>query len=169
MGYGAQGGGGLNLQDLHSLRLRAVRWQELSAAELNELFAPDVVRWLPGGFQGTADEAARRRFLGQLSQAAEVVALRAEGRGIGLLILSYPRAGSRERHIGYLLAERGWGKGLATEMLRAVQDLFRGSGVVLSGGVMDDNAASARVLEKAGFAGTREGDEVIYRWDSAAG
>lgn len=128
-----------------------------------------MVRWLPGGFQGTTDEAGRRAFLDMLSAEAEAVALISQDGGIGLLILSRPQPGSAERHIGYLLAQSAWGQGLASELLRAVQDMFRASGVVLSGGVMDENAASARVLEKAGFTGIREGDEVVYRWDSTSG
>jgi RimJ/RimL family protein N-acetyltransferase len=169
LGHGAQGGSGLRLLDLQSERLTAARWQDLSAAELAALFAPAVVRWLPGGFQDQADDAARRAFLELLSAEAETVALFHEGAGAGLLILSRAQPGSPERHIGYLLAEQAWGKGLASELLHAVQDLFRGSGVVLLGGVMDENAASARVLEKAGFTGTRERGETVYRWDSAAG
>lgn len=169
MGHGAQGGGGLRLLDLKSARLTARRWQDLSAPDLEALFAPDVVRWLPGGFQGTTDDASRRAFLDMLAAEAETVALYSAEGGIGLLILSHPEPDSSERHIGYLLAEKDWGKGLASELLRAVQALFRGSGVVLAGGVMDDNAASARVLEKTGFTGTREGDEMVYRWNSAAG
>lgn len=168
MGHGAQGGGGLKLLDLQCPRLRAARWQDLTATELEALFAPEVVRWLPGGFQGPADDAARREFLGILSSEADVVALISDEGGTGLLILSHPQPGSAGRHIGYLLAERAWGKGYATELLRAVQVLFRGSGAVLSGGVMEENGASARVLEKCGFTGTREGDETVYRWDSSA-
>ncbi len=172
MGHGAQSRGSLRLLDLQSPRFRAGHWQDLSAADLELLFAPEVTRWLPGGFHGLADDAARRQFLEAMSGEAETVALFADGWGIGLLILSYEDTGRSEpgrrptRHIGYLLAQHVWGQGYASALLQAVQALFRGSGTIISGGVMDENAASARVLEKAGFRGSRNGAETTYCWDS---
>ncbi|EEW60194.1 GCN5-related N-acetyltransferase [Ruegeria sp. TrichCH4B] len=56
-------------------------------------------------------------------------------------------------------------------MLRALQDLYRGQPVVLSGGVMADNAASARVLQKCGFVPgeASEAGELTYIWDAQRG
>jgi RimJ/RimL family protein N-acetyltransferase len=59
----------------------------------------------------------------------------------------------RSAEIGYWLGEPFWGRGLATEALRAVTDYaFRTFDICrLEAGVFDWNPASARVLEKAGY------------------
>lgn len=160
----------MSLLSLRTARLRAMPWQQLSEAELADLFAPDVVQWLPGGFQGLAGDAPRRAFLAALSNEADVAALQdSTGQGIGLVILSAPQQeaglhGGALRSLGYLFAEAAWGQGLATELLGGLQDSLRGSGVTLSGGVMAQNTASARVLEKAGFAAAPAQGETVYRW-----
>jgi len=62
-----------------------------------------------------------------------------------------------EAMLGYWIAQRAWGQGYATEAARAVLDLARMLGhtrVVAAHFI--DNAASARVLEKLGFAPTGE-------------
>jgi [ribosomal protein S5]-alanine N-acetyltransferase len=81
----------------------------------------------------------------------------------------------RSAEIGYWLGEPFWGRGIATEALRAVTeyawatfDIIR-----LEAGVFDWNPASARVLEKAGYTlegrmrrgivkRGRTGDRLIY-------
>jgi RimJ/RimL family protein N-acetyltransferase len=59
----------------------------------------------------------------------------------------------RSAEIGYWLGEPFWGRGLATEAVRAVTDYaFRTFDICrLEAGVFDWNPASARVLEKAGY------------------
>ena len=66
-----------------------------------------------------------------------------------------PKAAER-RHsaeIGYWLGEPFWGRGIATEALRAVSDYAFATFDIwrLEAGVFDWNPASARVLEKAGY------------------
>jgi GNAT superfamily N-acetyltransferase len=58
-----------------------------------------------------------------------------------------------ELHVGYLLREESWGKGYATELVTGLVSALAGSGPLrLLGGVAkDNNPASARVLQKAGF------------------
>lgn len=78
---------------------------------------------------------------------------------IGLLILAGdPKMEETQRiHLGYLLAETECGQGLATELVAGVVDAVSRDGpLMLLGGVAKDNPASARVLEKAGFAASRE-------------
>jgi [ribosomal protein S5]-alanine N-acetyltransferase len=73
--------------------------------------------------------------------------------GIGYTV--QPDVGRRSAEIGYWLGEEFWGRGIATEALIAVtehafatnDDLCR-----LYAHVFDWNPASARVLEKAGYA-----------------
>lgn len=59
----------------------------------------------------------------------------------------------RSAEIGYWLGEPFWGRGLATEAVRAATDYaFRTFDICrLEAGVFDWNPASARVLEKAGY------------------
>lgn len=55
-------------------------------------------------------------------------------------------------HIGYLLAEIVWGRGIASELVAGLVSAMADQGPVkLVGGVARNNAASARVLEKNGF------------------
>ncbi|CUH98066.1 GNAT family N-acetyltransferase [Leisingera aquaemixtae] len=155
----------MSLLTLRTRRLRAARWQELTEADLAALFAPKVVQWLPEGFQTQDSDRARRDFLAAVAQQAEVIGLcAAKGQAIGLLILSHPEDGSKTRNLGYLFAETAWGQGLASELISGLQAHFSGSGICLSGGVMQENAASARVLEKAGFTPQPAGGETIYNW-----
>jgi len=59
----------------------------------------------------------------------------------------------RSAEIGYWLGEPFWGRGIATEAVRAVSDYAFATFDVcrLEAGVFSWNAASARVLEKAGY------------------
>ena len=93
--------------------------------------------------------------------------------GIGFSV--QPDVGRRSAEIGYWLGEEYWGRGIATEALTAVTqyafdnyDLCR-----MFAHVFDWNAASARVLEKAGYsfegrmkkAVTKDGrtvDQLVY-------
>ena len=59
----------------------------------------------------------------------------------------------RSAEIGYWLGEPFWGRGIATEALRAVTEYAFATFDIcrLEAGVFDWNPASARVLEKAGY------------------
>ena len=73
---------------------------------------------------------------------------------IGLVILSPEKEDGRIRsvHIGYLLAESVWGKGIAIELLTGLVSAMEAlKPVTLTGGVDKNNPSSARVLQKAGF------------------
>ncbi len=60
----------------------------------------------------------------------------------------------RTAEVGYWLGETYWGRGIATEALRLVSDYAFSSFELdrLQAGVFEWNAASCRVLEKAGYA-----------------
>ncbi len=81
----------------------------------------------------------------------------------------------RTAELGYWLAEPCWGRGIATDAVRALVPVaFAESGIVrLEAGVFSNNTASMRVLERCGFtreavhrrAITKHGvllDEVVY-------
>ena len=71
--------------------------------------------------------------------------------GFGLMLKS--DVDRRTAALGYWLGEAYWGRGIATEALRAVTDwAFANLDLVrLEAGVFAWNPASARVLEKAGY------------------
>ena len=90
-------------------------------------------------------------WVAALSREAEVLSLRQNGTLVGLLILAFGED-RKACHIGYLLAETAWGKGLATEALRGlIEALSRHGPMDVAGGVGRDNPASATVLLKLGF------------------
>ena len=73
-----------------------------------------------------------------------------DGRLLGATGLSFDASGAATT--GYVLARDAWGKGYATEALRAMVDLARSLGLLTLGAFCHpDHAPSIRVLEKCGF------------------
>lgn len=125
-------------------------------AELAEILTPRVLAELPPTMQLSDAPDAISAWIEARALEAEAytVALAPGGSTIGLLILASVSDGSTAPtvHIGYLLSERAWGKGYATELLRALPSaLTVAPGTTLVAGVARSNPASVRVLEKAGF------------------
>ena len=91
-----------------------------------------------------AHSASRREY----SLAVQLIE---DGSLIGTCGIENPNHGQYE--IGYVLAKPHWGRGLATELTRALVELaFRELGAQKLWAPVDaKNTASARVLEKAGF------------------
>ena len=124
---------------------------------LSDSLIPAVTQYLPasmnypGGYASIADWIADRK------SEAQVLALHERGTTsfVGLMLLHFSENNDLATyHVGYFIAEPHWGKGYATEALSAVVSALKGSGSTkFMAGVDDDNVASARVLEKAGFTG----------------
>lgn len=168
MGYGQALGGGVNADAFHTQRLTLGAWQTVEREALEAMFRPEVTRALPPLFHGAGDDAARRSVLRQMEAEADVHAIFEAAEPIGLLLLS--TAGS-DRHIGYLLRETAWGRGLAGELIAGVQCALASAPEItgLIAGVTHDNPASARVLERAGFKVIeKRSEERIFRWINAA-
>ena len=84
--------------------------------------------------------------------------------GVGIEVR--PDVHRKSAEIGYWLGERDWGRGIATDALRAMTayaltefDLCR-----LTAGVFEGNAASARVLEKAGYVLEGRLRRSVFKW-----
>ncbi|ODT75649.1 MAG: hypothetical protein ABS76_33500 [Pelagibacterium sp. SCN 64-44] len=76
-----------------------------------------------------------------------------DGEFIGVVGLSF--AGEQPPELGYWLGEPYWGKGYATEAARVVIEAARVAGIgQLRSRALETNAASRRVLRKAGFVET---------------
>lgn len=66
--------------------------------------------------------------------------------------------------LGYVIGPKHWGRGYATEALAGVMDcLFENGFREVVAGAFADNAASIRVMEKAGMAKLEQEDQIEYR------
>lgn len=139
----------------HALQYRARR-RKLTE-ELASVLTPAVLQYLPAPLQLEGGPQAVDDWIDARNAESDVLTIRECGPSalIGLLILApleEPDA-TRTVHLGYLLAEQAWGRGYATELLQGLVEALGGQGrpATLLAGVEPGNAASARVLQKAGF------------------
>ncbi|MDJ0821609.1 MAG: GNAT family N-acetyltransferase [Paracoccaceae bacterium] len=151
------------MRDFETERLRVRDWtprmQEAALRRgLRDLLTPAVLAHLPPPLWPEADDDLSAWVAARQAESQVMLVLeREDGALLGLLILADPdRSGDVPvQHVGYLLGEAAWGQGYASELVRGLVDVAQGP-LRLIGGVARDNPASARVLEKAGFA--RDGD-----------
>ena len=118
----------------------------------------EVARWtarIPHPFPEGAAEgfiAAVSAELGSGGEFALAISARGDPALLGCCGLDRRADGSFE--LGYWLGRPSWGRGYATEAVSALaHHAFRTTGTpYLRAGIFPDNLASARVLQKAGFA-----------------
>ncbi|HYN96276.1 MAG TPA: GNAT family N-acetyltransferase [Pilimelia sp.] len=136
--------------------------RRFTAADEDDVFAldndPEVMRYLTGG-EAVPPERIRNVTLPRLMDPARrfwAADERATGRFVGWFALN-PTGTPGEADLGYRLRRAAWGRGYATEGARAlVRVAFADLGlrrVVAT--TMAVNAASRRVMEKAGLAYVR--------------
>ncbi|MDK9738258.1 GNAT family N-acetyltransferase [Vibrio sp. D404a] len=121
-------------------------------AEIPTILTPAVVENLPPYFHGvTSIELAEAWLNTMLSESRLFVVQSKECKYIGFLFAYEDEDDCA--HIGYLLAESYWGKGLASELLQGfMNDVLPKEGWrKLIGGVDKTNLASAQLLKKMGF------------------
>lgn len=134
-----------------------------------ELFSPAVVEHLPPAFQQVNSLAAAETWFSTMLTDSRMFSVTEKQSDLiaGLVFVSVDA--QNQAHIGYLLAEDYWGRGLASELLTAFIELAAKETAwsVLIGGVDQTNAASARLLKKLGFIESPESDSsvVYYRYD----
>ncbi len=139
---------------------------------------PEVVRYMPFGPNTEAESQAflARKLQDQLANPRTgfglAITLAASGELIGSCALRVTAPERQEAEIGYVLRRDVWGQGYATEAARALVALgFAHLGMHrIQAYCRVENAASARVLEKAGM--RREGllrEHVMMhgRWDDS--
>ncbi|SHG79657.1 Acetyltransferase (GNAT) domain-containing protein [Cognatiyoonia sediminum] len=130
-------------------------WSDIEVTGLRRLLTPAVLRHLPPSMHLTDFDSEIQGWVGERLDESNLLKVSFEQRLVGLVILAVETTKSRRPnvHIGYLLAEDTWGQGLASELIVGlVEALSPLAPVRLVGGVERGNSASARVLEKAGFA-----------------
>ncbi|MCR8725303.1 GNAT family N-acetyltransferase [Frigidibacter sp. ROC022] len=125
-------------------------------ATLSDILTPDVLAPLPEPLQLSGKATRIADWMSARAAECTVFTIAETGSGaiVGLLLLAEDGAGTPAPicHVGYLLGPTAWGKGYATEVVAGLVATLRGAGPrTLRAGVGKGNAASARVLEKAGF------------------
>jgi RimJ/RimL family protein N-acetyltransferase len=138
-----------------------LRWPRLSDAGAIERYCSqwEVARYtarIPHPYpKGSAERfiyAAREANTLGRELTLVLATIQAPAKAVGAISLE--RRGADRLTLGYALAPEVWGRGYATEAVRAVVDsVFTLSPVVeIEASVQVQNPASHRVLEKAGFA-----------------
>jgi len=141
-------------------RLKVVEvLSDLTLVERNELLeqvpnilTPLVVENLPPYFHGITSRESAQAWLERMLQESRLFQVRSEkGELIGFLFVFVEN--ETDAHIGYLLSEQYWGKGLASELLQSfIEEVaIKESWLKLIGGVEKSNLASANLLRKLGF------------------
>ena len=116
--------------------------------DLTALLTPAVLAPLPPPLQLNTSPA---EWIADREAEAETLAVHTrDGQLAGLIFLAQFES---DIHIGYLLGEDFWGKGLGSELIQGLSDWLSEtrSPARLLGGVAKDNPASGRILQKAGF------------------
>ncbi|MGR3515281.1 MAG: GNAT family N-acetyltransferase [Paracoccaceae bacterium] len=141
-------------------------WASRDAATLARLLSAEAVwRYLPETFSGPIDQNAAEALI-ELSRADHhlVLAVTQNDVPIGQVRLLYEEPDSAE--VSYWLGAQHWGRGYASEMVKAFcdtclrdhPDLDR-----LFAKVHEGNTASQRVLQKAGFEqASDDGDWLLF-------
>jgi len=117
---------------------------------------PRIASGLRDGFPSPYTEEDARRFIttATTTPGALLLAIDVAGEAIGGIGV-HPLADvyRKTAEIGYWVAQPYWGRGIATDAVRALVPVaFRTSDIVrLQAGVFSGNPASMRVLEKCGF------------------
>lgn len=148
-----------------SERLRARHWTPADRAALLAVYGDaDAMRWVGDGRPIREDEVDRwldvtARNYARRGYGMFALEDRATGAVVGFAGLVHPDD-QPEAEVKYALARAWWGRGLATEVVRALLDVARaryGIDDVIAT-VAPEHAASQRVLAKAGM--TRRADRV---------
>lgn len=160
-------------------RLTVRRWRDSDLESLLRVYGDAAAMlWVGDGGAITRDqclewlEVTRRNYLTR-GYGMFALELRGESEVIGFAGIVHP-GGQAEAEIKYALARAHWGHGLATEVVIGLLSYGHGTHRLerIIATVAAENAASCRVLEKAGMrrVGLRgDGDDTSLLFESAAG
>jgi ribosomal-protein-alanine N-acetyltransferase len=159
-------------------RLDVVGWHDAIqagdelATVVAGLLTPAVTASLPPDWQDSYTTERARRWIEDRDAEGTtlLVSEREASSAVGLVLLYEEPAidgSGAEVRIGYLLAERTWGRGFGGELVAGLVGWCRTQPaiVLLIAGVAPSNTASIRILERSGFslAANSPGDELEYR------
>ena len=146
----------LNVIEVNSNAAKSERTALVKA--LPSILTPAVVANLPSYFQGIESKLAAEEWLNKMLKECHLLMLQSsESEIIGFLFIY---SDNPNAHIGYLLAEQYWGKGLAFELLHGFINLAytHPQWHKLIAGVDKSNTASVKLLNKLSFI---QQDEVV--------
>lgn len=156
----------LGVSELFSAGLEGENSALLS--QIVSVLTPEVVENLPGYFHGINTPDAAAEWLEKVLAEGQVLSVRYQHcYDLAGFIFLY---GSEAQavHIGYLLKQSEWGKGLASEMLDGLVQFaeLKTNWKCLVAGVDSANVASVRLLEKLNFIRQTAADDnpVFYHY-----
>ncbi|QUX96440.1 GNAT family N-acetyltransferase [Marinomonas sp. CT5] len=116
------------------------------------ILTPSVVENLPPYFHGITSSELSITWLDRMRLESRLLLVKSQDNELIGFLFVYVESES-EAHIGYLLSEKHWGQGLASELLQCfIQEVARVEPwSKLIGGVEISNVASANLLKKLGF------------------
>ncbi|KAA8667132.1 GNAT family N-acetyltransferase [Vibrio gigantis] len=117
-----------------------------------EILTPSVVENLPPYFHDIVSDELAEIWLNRMLSESRLLQIKANDNELIGFLFVYVED-ETDAHIGYLLAEAFWGKGLASELLQHfITEVAKAeSWSTLIGGVDRSNIASANLLKKLGF------------------
>ncbi|WP_327077897.1 GNAT family N-acetyltransferase [Pseudoalteromonas lipolytica] len=106
---------------------------------------------LPSYFQGIDSIAAAEKWLANMLNECRLLMLQSQQQEVVGLLFIYTE--NHDAHIGYLLAEQYWGRGLAFELLQGFINLAstQSHWHKLIAGVDESNTPSIKLLKKLAF------------------
>lgn len=117
-----------------------------------QILSPAVVENLPPYFHRIDSSEQAQTWLKRMLLESRLLQVLAEDHELIGFLFAYVK-NDMYAHIGYLLAEEYWRRGLASELLQGFIDEVEKSEswLKLIGGVDQSNIASAKLLKKLGF------------------
>lgn len=140
-----------------------------------DLLTSHTTKLLPEAWRGEFTVERAREWIAQREADSTTLLTtdKSTSQSVGLVILAgFPRDDREtDLRIGYLVSETRQGQGIGTELLAGLVEWARDQPAIatLTGGVDSGNAASIRVLERAGFHRIDEHDDdegqLLFRLD----
>lgn len=127
--------------------------QSILIKQIPTILTPPVVENLPPYFHSITSRQLAQVWLDQLLLESRLLQVKSTANELIGFLFAYVESENNVAHIGYLLCEECWGKGLASELLQSfIKEVARTeSWSKLVGGVDTSNVASANLLKKLGF------------------
>lgn len=120
--------------------------------QIPNILTPLVVENLPPYFHGIVSCKLATAWLDRMLLESRLLQVKSKAHELIGFLFAYVDNES-DAHMGYLLREEYWGKGLASELLKSfIEEVAKTeSWSKLIGGVEKSNVASANLLKKLGF------------------
>lgn len=140
----------------------------ISNEKVVEIFSDKVTEYLPIDWKGISQREKPVQWIDDKMKDGMLCSIKFNNSPelIGFLFLYGidSQIQPKEIRIGYVISEKHWGKGIASEVINALVKFFYKQGDISSivGGVEPDNLASIKVLTKNGFIFSGNNDEVDF-------